>query len=79
MSLRVNEAERVSLPLSLMQTQEAPILSLIALLFFFFSVYYNLPHPSGVMHKLNVGQDRLDFVEHQVANHWQRTAFKAVK
>lgn len=46
MSLRVNEAERVSLPLSLMQTQEAPILSLIALLFFFFfSVYYNLLHP----------------------------------
>ena len=36
MSLKVDEAERVSLPLSLTQTQEAPILSLIALIFFFF-------------------------------------------
>lgn len=47
MSLKVDEAERVSLPLSLTQTQEAPILSLIALIFFFFLVYYNLPHPQG--------------------------------
>ena len=55
MSLRVEEAERVSLPLSLMQTQEAPILSLIALIFFFFfsSVYYNLPHPQRAHAKLD--------------------------
>ena len=50
MSLRVEEAERVSLPLSLMQTQEAPILSLIALIFFFFfflSVLQSPPPPTG--------------------------------
>ena len=52
-----------------MQTQEAPILSLIALIFFFFPVYYNLPHPQRGPAKLNVGQHRLDFVMRRVANH----------
>ena len=54
MSLRVEEAERVSLPLSLMQTQEAPILSLIALIFFFFFPQCTTisPTPNGLMPNL---------------------------
>lgn len=78
MSLRVDEAEKLSPPLSLRQTQEAPYFNLKCTTHFFFSVLQSPPLGHAQI-ECRTGQTEFEFVVHQVAHHWQKTALKVVK